>query len=1016
MGSDNRAQQKIEQFRNLSEADQRLLGRLVADRTDPSQGKLKNVDTTAIASVVRRTLRDTADIRNIFQTQPDLKLARDILVSAVVAPGDLSTTSLVIANGLPGGDTPLTAQILDRLHNFHVTENVLDQKVPDWIDDALVWSGAHPIMILPEASIDRMINGTSNDASMESVASYAGEWEGDWFKPKGILGLRIPTAGSAGYVSLESAKNRVTTGKMAEYHTIKPQVGQKSVTLPFRVTDNLAALRMPAVQEQKRVRAMRKAYGESSLESRRRQRRTRELQEAADKNVGEGNESVGQKSGGKKNEADVTNIYSRFFRNPQAVKRSRLEVVPTLRQSGGSTVGHPLVYHLPSEAVMPVCVPGDETNHIGYIVILDNNGFPLSFARRLNYYDDIRRSGMGGDGQVGSSSQVAGELLAMAGETLNGGIANASNQIIDRIAQLNSEFIEHDVVARIKNGLQGGDVEISKSEHVDRLLLSRTMKNQMTTMLYVPAEMMVYMAYDYNEYGIGKSILEDAKALAAMRANLLVASIIGATKNAIPGKDINIELPEDDADPVGAATFMANEALALAYHQFPTGIVSIQGLAEQLQMSAFSVNVTGNPRFPEVKTSITARESSYVPVDNDLLESLRSDLVRVFSLTPEMIDGANSPEFATTVVRNSLMLLKRVMVLQNITNPMITDYVRIFTLSSGILIEELMEIIENNTKDLPDEYKEDPEGFLEEFLNAMTVKLPAPESDNLTKQIEMYTAYSEVLDIVLPAFVMEEYLHGYMSDTVRESIPTLIASLKGVELRRWMRERGMFRELDVFVNTEDGSPLMNLNEEMKTHVSALLAGLGDYMQVVAEDAYKLRKRQERALKADAKAKKGLEEIQQAAEPEPEPDFTAQAPTPDMGGEGGDTGADELGDGGGGEDEFSQPGGFEDDSLASRMDSEPGSEADATGGEAGEATGTEGTEATGEADADALPSPAAADATADADAAAGDDLPEISETAEEPAAEPAATEPAEDEEEGDAPRDIPEPPSDGLPPL
>jgi hypothetical protein len=888
MDNDDRAQQKIAQFRNLSEADERLLGRLVADRTDPSNGKLKNVDMTAIASVVRRTLRDATDIRNIFQIQPDLKLAKDILVSAVVAPGDLASTSLVMSNGMPGPDTALTSQLVDGLYKFHVEEQNLDKKVPDWIDDALVWSGAHAIMIMPEASIDRMINGTDSNASMESVASYGGEWEGDWFKPKGVLGLRIPTSKNGAYASLESSRRAISRDKMADYHTIKAARGQKSITLPFKVTDNLAALRMPAVQEQKRARLMRNAYGESSLESRRRQRQTRERQELADK----GEAALDKKPGGKKGEVDTSNIYSRFFRAPQGVKRSRLEVVPTLKQAGGDTVGHPLVYHLPIESVMPVCVPGDETNHIGYIIILDANGFPLSFSRRLNFYEDIRRGTVGGDSQVGSASQVSGELLNMANETLNGGIQNASNQLIDRLVQLHGEFIDHDIISRIKTGLQGGDVEISKSEHVDRLLFSRSMKNQQTTMLYVPAELMVYMAFDYNEYGIGKSILEDAKSLAAMRANLLVASIIGATKNAIPGKDINIELPEDDGDPVGTVSFLANEAMALAYHQFPTGIVSIQGLAEQLQMSALSVNVTGNPRYPEVKTSITPRESSYNPVDTDLLESLRSDLVRVFSLTPEMIDGANQPEFATTIVRNSLMLLKRVMVLQNLANPMITDYVRIFTYNSGPLVEQLMEIIENNSKDLPDEFKDDPEAFLEEFLNTLMVKLPAPESDNITKQIEMYKNYSEVLDTILPAYVAEEYFHGYMNDTIRESIPTVVASLKGHELRRWMRERGLFRDLDIFVNTEEGSPLLNLNEEMKTHVSALLAGLSDYMEIVAQDAYKHRKRQERALKADQMTKDALNEMGQP-EPEAEPDFDAEAPVPDMGDQGNPE-EDELG--------------------------------------------------------------------------------------------------------------------------
>jgi len=875
---DERAQKKVSQFRNLSKADERVLGRLVTDRTDPNRGKLKDIDLSAVGAVTRRTLRDATDIRNIFQVQPDLNIAREILVSAVVSPGDLSSTTLIFSSKIDGKETALTAQMVDVIENFFINEKNLDKKITGWIDDALVWSGAHPIMIIPEASIDRMINGAQS-ASMESVASFDGEWTNGWYRPKGIFGLALPTAKGIDYVSLESSQRRINTADMADYHTIKMMGGAKEtkgkkISLPIKVTDNLAAFRMPMVMEAKRTKMRESVYGNPSMESRRRRRAQRDA-DAAQNDNGEGT------GAGKKTAAQSPGaIHSQFFKPPQGMKRSRLEVVPTRKQVGGEAIGHPLEYHLAIEAVMPICVPGDPTNIVGYLVAQDQNGFPLSFSRRVDYYSDIRRGAMGGD-QVGSSSQVSGELLNMANETLNGGISNASDALIDRLVQLHGEVVEHDIIARISSGLLGGEVEIARSEHIDKLMFARTMKNQQTILLYVPAELMIYMCFDVNEYGVGKSILDDAKALAAMRATLLVANIIGAVKNAIPGKDINITLDAKDGDPVGTVTFLSNEAMALSYHQFPTGIISVQGLAEQLQMSGYSVNVTGHPAYPEVSTTITPRESNYVPVDTDLLNSLRSDLHRVFSLTPEMVDGVNEPDFATTVVANHLMLLKRVMVLQNIANPQITDYVRVFTYNSGILLEQLMDIIDNNEKLIPDEYKEDPEAFLEAFLNSLVVNLPAPSTDNLTKQIELYDKYSEALDKIIPAYVTEEYFHGYTSDTVKEAIPTVIASLKGIELRRWMRERGFFRELDIFVNTEDGSPLLNLNEEMKQHVTAMIAGLGDYIKIVAEDAYKHRKDQERLKKLDQKVKDAIAELGAESE-EAAPDFDAEAPVPDMG--------------------------------------------------------------------------------------------------------------------------------------
>ena len=833
-------QSRVEQFRDLSETDKNVIKRLTVDRSNKKGGGTDRLDLSPLSGVFRRTLRDATDIRNIFQTMPDLHLPREILISAIMSPGDLSQQTLIFGNDMKGCDTALTSPLVQNLENFFITTKKTDTKVAEWVDDALIWSGAHPILIIPEATLDRLVLG-DNDASMESISSYGGEFVDGWYKPKGIFGLSVPTANGDAYVSLESASGRINQSSMAEYHTIKTKNGEKKVSLPIRVTDNMAVLRTPAVQKMKRSRVMENAYGTPSLEARKRQRK------ADNQKDGPGN----------------SEIYNKFYRQPQQVRRSRLQVVPSGKQAGGGNCGHPLEYHLSTEAVMPVCVPGDESNHVGYIILLDANGYPISYSRRLNYYDDIRR-GSGGSGDAGNSGGVAGELIQMSKEAIVGGIANASNSQIDRLADLHAELVDADIVARFRTGMMGGDFELSHTEHIDRLMFARTMKNQLTTMLYVPAELMIYMAYEYNEFGIGKSILEDAKSLAAMRAAVTVANVIGSTKNAIPGKDINIELPEDDGDPLGTATFMANEALGLAYHQFPMAISSTVGLAEQLQMSSFSVNVTGNPRFPEVKTSISPRESTFAQIDNELQQQLRDDLTRVFGLTPEMVDNVNQPEFATTAVQNSLMLQKRVMVIQAKTNPMLTDYVRIFTYNSGILIGELMDIIEQNAKYLPDEYKSDPEGFLEEFLNNLTVKLPAPENDNLTKQMELFNNFSETLDKALPAYISEEFFDGYAPDKIKEAMTSVVAAWKGVILRAWMRKRGILRELDVFSSAEDGSPVMDLTEEMSNHVESVMKSVGGYAKRVAMDAVKRKKTTAKTVDEIDKAQKMLEEL--TAEP------------------------------------------------------------------------------------------------------------------------------------------------------
>lgn len=899
---DSRLPSRAEPFKNGSEADNRLVRRLVMDRTGPQQvtgsGNTqtgKTIDVQALADVFRRNLRDVSDIANIFKVMPDLNLPRDILVSAICAPGDLTTCSINIDGKVQGTDSQLTSMMVDRLKEHYIDEEQMHNKVHEWIDEALILHGAHPILIIPEAALDRMING-ADSSSLESAARFDGEWLNGWFKPKGILGLRLNgNSANHSYASFESVHNRgFSFGDMPDYHTIKGdfigKTKQKTtVPLPIRVTDNMAALRLPAVQEIRRSRAMQTAYGELTLESRRRERLAKQQQEEGEqengrKDRGDVQTSPGVKKGNK-NVSDSA-IYSRFFRKPQQAARSRMQVVPTLKQSGGKTVGHPLIYHLPTQSVIPVCIPGDRKNHIGYWVIQDGNGFPVASVRTLDYYDDVRRGMLGGGEQVGSGNQIAGELLNMAAGAMNGGIANASDIAIDRMATLCGDVIERDLMSRLKSGVLGGEFELARTDHIDKLMLARTLKNQQTTLLYVPAEMMVYMAYDFNEYGVGKSILEDAKGLCAMRANLMVAHVMGSISNAIPGKDIVIELDPADKDPTSTVGFLVNEAMALAFNQLPMAINSPQGIAEALQMTSYSVSVTGNPRFPEIKTSIQPRESQQVAIDTDTLQQARDDVTRVFSVTPEMVDNMNQPEFATTAVNNNLMLLKRVMMVQRQTNPMLTDYVRISTMNDGILIDDLLDIIEKNKKWLPDDFKDDYEVYLQEFINSVEVTLPAPDIDNLEKHMELYDKYEQNLDKIIAAFIKDEYLDGYATQIQREALPTIIAAWKGVQLRKFLRDRGLFREMDIFGNAEDGSPLMELNDEMAAHVEVLNKAFAAYSRKAAKDA--IRRKERNAAIEDLD-----EEAKQAAEAQPLESDDTLAPEVDSGDQTGDGQDDDI---------------------------------------------------------------------------------------------------------------------------
>lgn len=821
-------------IKNISAIDQAMLDRLVADTRMPANDGRPKINPSNIAAVFKRTARETNDVRNIFKVMPWLHLSREILISSIVSPGDLIQVVLSLTNKMKGVSTALTQQMDKVLKDFFFDEQNLESKVYEWVDEAMVEAGSHPIMIIPEASLDKMING---GYSTEAAANYNGEYVGGWFKPKGILGVPTKTTSDVQYVSFESLAAHSPDRELVDLHTIKmpykdKQGKTKVGNLPVRVTDNLMAFRKPIVDRVKQADKFSSAYGETAFES---------------------------LSKGMKDSKGASNIdiHRKFFKRPKLTHRERLEVVAVTKADANKGLGHPLVFHLPPESVVPIYVPGDVTNHPWYIVINDVNGYPVSYTRQMSFYADVK----GYLSNNGSESHSSGDIIQMAKESLSGNVSEVSIADIDRLTQMNAEVIEADIVNRIRAGLAGAELEFSMPDQIKRMMYARNLSGKQTTMVLVPADYMVYMAYEYNEFGVGKSILEDGKSLAAQAAAVHVANIIGAIQNAIPGKDINIELDPDDESPLETATFMVSEALGLAHRDFPMHVGTTAGLTEQLQLSAFNVNISGNPRYPEVRSTITPRESTQVVIDTELKNQLKDDLNKLFGLTPEMVDNINQPEFATTAVNNSLLLLKRVMVGQSKTNPFLTDYVRIFTYNSGILLTRLLDVLENNKKEIPKEYT-NPLELVEDYVNSLHCALPKPQTENMIKQAELLEKMSDAVDKILDASFKQEFLAGFDNPALEEAYPVLRESFKGLLLRKWMREHGIFRDLDVFGTDDEGSPLADLSSEMLTHTKVLRETIGDYYKQIASYVDRNKNKVDKIVALGEKAKTSDEVVEE----------------------------------------------------------------------------------------------------------------------------------------------------------
>lgn len=845
---------KTSWYKGLDKVEKNFIERLTVDPRSPGDRDttLKYTGNT-IQKIFNKQLQNIEDIRNVFKVLPQLNFPRKVLVSSILSPGDITKTGIIVDNSLKLTDYSLSSQMTNMVRELLTEELEVPTKISRWIDEALILEGAHAIVTLPSSVVDSVM-----EVSMESSSRHKVDENSLYFKPLGLIGCK----NDKGEVISVEGSTRLDGVNLQPWKisgNIDGKKSSKKVELPIVITDNPAILAKSILNEARASNVARQIYDDLSIES---------MVRYPDHD-------------GKKPKFMPSDVRRDMFK-PANTTMDRIKILPTPREiEEDVNLGHPIEYHWPKDSIIPVSSPGDAEDHKNYILLLDmESGYAISGMDRLQYSKElqnlVRRSN--------DSQGVASTLLKSATDNL--GLSNTSYDmhVINEMTRINSALIESEVTRSIMSGANGGNVKIELSESVSKLMLARTLKGQRTVMLYVPADYVTYIAFNYDELGLGKSILEDSKSMASMLSTLTVANVIGSVEQAIPGKDLSIKIDPNDRDPLGTATFMAREAMDLNFRRFPMGLNSTIGVAEELQMNSYSVSIEGHPAFPEVSTEMRAKESSRAPIDTELMDKLNDYMHLIFSVPPELIGSSNQADFATTVVANNLMLLKTVIDMQTIANKHLSRYGRNYVRYSGVMVARFFNLIKENKKSLPAEYKDDIPGFISDFIDSIKVTLPSPETNNLDHQIELLTNFGNAIDTAMDSYLNEESLliEGYKPEIIQSVLPTIRASYKHYAMRQYMRERGIMSELDIFKIGDEDNPTIVLSEEIKGHSKHVIKSIRKFIEGMADVLKPEVTELKKTVKKDTKAKELVEEVNRAGEDEDDQDESADGYSYDAG--------------------------------------------------------------------------------------------------------------------------------------
>jgi len=213
---------------------------------------------------------------------------------------------------------------------------------------------------------------------------------------------------------------------------------------------------------------------------------------------------------------------NRVFKDPQDIRKPHYRV-KTETETSRRSIGRPLILKLPSESVIPVTLPNDITNPIGFFVLLDNNGYPIT-KNTSNF----------NEGNLNDLLQNNTNLSSLLIEKTRQSVGSTCKKIdFNQAVSLYTQIMETDLINRLKNGIYKTNMNVAMNQEVLRIMLARTLKNMQTQLLFIPSELVSYFAIKYHSNGVGKSLLDNLKILTSLRAVLLFSRIMGEIKSSI---------------------------------------------------------------------------------------------------------------------------------------------------------------------------------------------------------------------------------------------------------------------------------------------------------------------------------------------------------------------------------------------------------------------------------------------------------------------------------------------------
>lgn len=758
----------------------------------------------------RDLLERQQDNSKLLSLAPEIEQAASILIPSILSPNDFKKNVFDVTLELADLDDTARLAITERVQEHFGEELGLSSKLSTWLDDAIFKVGSKAVVIFPTSSIQAMTKDLGNRvgvSSLEGLTTMSETLLSTIRESEVVLGS--PKVGARISRDNDTTDKVITAIESYQFdkddaRPSRPRLVDAFTKSMENVHNTFGGVSKLIYTDDPRVMFTPSLSNVVALES------------------------ASSRMLDKLNKTGLTHQYRDRSDGIAGKNNFKIDDAIQYRSSpyldlgdyvkDGNVGAYPAMLEIPSESVLPIIVEGAPDNHIGYFILLNEHGQPIT-AESDNW--QAMAGTKSSDSQV---NQLFNSFYGQAQFSLSKLMSSTAKTEV--VGMIYDGYIKNLLKDKLEDqGFNG--VAVRMNNDVSRVMLYRLMKNTETRILFVPRQFMHYLAFEYNDDGTGRSKLDMIKFPLALKMTLIITRLISLIESAANRTKLNIALDDTIGNPLEILRSVRKEVLKSKMYGIsydPSTI--IKGIVEK------SLTVVPD-KIPGVESFSITEEPNNVtyPVPDDaLLTEINNMYMLRLDVPPSAMNRLSEDEFSKSVASNNIFFSNKLKGHQVKVCYFMTNLIRNYIKHSDKFLKFINEMIKQHEDNSGSgEATVNNTDRVKQVIESISFTLPTPNLAIDRSSFEELREYIEMIEQVLVAILPPELSsNSELADTIN----TLRSNVKHKLLMEHIQTNSILSDLnfDVFKDikvselTDIAQSLMNLKAALELQKNQFSGG------------------------------------------------------------------------------------------------------------------------------------------------------------------------------------------------